>query len=179
MFKDIDPQIRTFLLVTVALSVSVWHDAFNLGAFGVIFFDKILLIWATATSVLLGLIFLPFNHAPVRWRNLVMMAIPTIWVAAAFFHNARPTGDKFDLLFWGLGAMVTLICLPYTIYVVVSIISPEFLQLEGLKIKLALMLVVLTIGLIGYWAGRNNFLFLTCEDFKISGQELPNNCYRQ
>lgn len=175
---DVDPKIRTFLLVAVALSVSIWNDAFNLGAFGVIFFNKLMLIWVTATAVLLGLIFLPIDLPTNRRGGLIIMAIPTLWLGAAFFQTSLPTGVWFDILFWWLGPIVTLICLPFTIYVVGSIISPEFMQLEGVKSKAALLLVVLIIGLTGYWAGLNNHLFLTCEDFKISGNDIPKNCQR-
>jgi hypothetical protein len=54
--------ISKVFLYTITLSVAYWPVAFNLGAFGVIFFDQVLAVWAAATATLIAHLILPKNQ---------------------------------------------------------------------------------------------------------------------
>ena len=57
-----------------------------------------------------------------------------------------------------------------------QIVSPPASgQMSACKI-VALFGIVIMIGVVGFLIGRNNHIFLTCEDFKVSGNALPARC---
>lgn len=167
-------KTKTFLLSAVAVSVTMWNLSFNLGAFGVIFFSDIFTAWVTASATFLACLLLPPKQSPVRKQGLLIMAFPTLgFLLSALETNiTNPVVRTVSLL---TGAVTYAFCLPYTLNVIFSITQSEVVSLSR-KLFKKLILVALIIGLTGYFVGSHNYLFLSCFDFKISGNDLPQNC---
>lgn len=184
--KDIEDQIdttlentgkavRTFVLCSVAVATSVWGIAFNLGAFGTVFFDDLFTVWVVATAVLLGLLIVPGGQKILRWYSVAILLSPTFWLVLNYLElsSGLLVAESFVFL---MGIAIGVICLPYSIYLVVTILIPDLISLKGNDIKIRIASVGLIIALVGLFVGRNNNMFLTCEDFKVSGNDLPANC---
>ena len=172
--KNFSPQTKSFILSTVAVSITIWNVSFNLGAFGDIFFNDFFTVWVIASVTLLCCLLLPKRQSPVGRLGLLIMAFPTVGFMFSFLDNitVNPAIGTMDLFISGIAYVI---CLPYTIHVIYSIHHQEIVGLsKKLFIKVALIAVI--IGMIGYSIGSHNYLFLTCSDFKISGNDLPTNC---
>lgn len=175
-FDNAGKTLRTFVLSSVAIATSVWGIAFNLGAFKTIFFDDLFTIWVVATAVLLALLLIPNGRKILRWYSILILLSPTIWLILNYLEMSfilTPIAQSFVFI---LGIAIGIVCLPYSIYLVVTILNPDLISLKGNDIKIRIALVGLIIGLVGFFVGKNNNMFLTCEDFKISGNDLPVNC---
>jgi hypothetical protein len=172
----IRPEIRTFVLGTIALSTATWTVAFNLGAYRTIFYSNIFTVWVTVTAILLVVLLVPERDVPVPWWGKLLMLVPTLGVALVYTDSNISEREISNWFAIGLGLFAFLVCLPYALYVVVNVVNADLLDLPDNRLKVYLVIIVLLIGLMGYWAGANNHLFLTCGDFKIAGDELPANC---
>ena len=163
---------RATLLITVTAASVAFGIGFNLGAFDTIFFDALLSVWVISTLVLIGSLVtsLPPNTA---WRRGVLL-LPSGWLIASLV--ADPSGeDAASRVVIGFTIIVTVICLPLIARILIAAINPEFVDLPRAH-RVAVIGAVIAFALIGYALGARNDLFLTCEDFKVSGNDLPANC---
>jgi len=176
MMDKIRPEIRTFVLGTIGLSTATWNVAFNLGAYHTIFYRNIFTVWVTVTAILMVVLLVPKRDVPVPWWGKLLMLVPTVSIALIPLTPTTNEQEILDGFVLGLSLFAFLVCLPYAIYVVVNVINPDLLNLPELRLKIYLIFIVLVVGLIGYWVGTNNHLFLTCGDFKIAGDDTPANC---
>lgn len=174
--EKIRPEIRTFVLGTIALSTATWNIAFNLGAYKTIFYSHIFTVWVTATAILLVVLLVPERDVPVPWWGKLLMLVPTLGVALVPISSIVGDSQLMNGFVIGLGTFAILICLPYALYVVVNVVNADLLELPETRLKVYLAIIVLVVGLIGYWVGANNRLFLNCGDFKIAGDDIPPNC---
>lgn len=177
-FDTAGQTVRTFVFSSVAIATSVWGIAFNLGAFKTVFFDDLFSVWVVATAVLLALLFIPGGRKILRWYSIAILLSPTFWLAFDFIELSSNNSNDTNSLVLILGIVTGFVCLPYSIYMVVTILNPDLISLKGNSIKIRILSVGLIIALVGFFVGRNNNMFLTCEDFKISGNDLPKNCRR-
>ncbi len=152
------------------------HIAFNLGAYGTIFYHNIFTVWVTVTTVFLVVLLVPERDVPVPWWGKLLLLVPTLGVVLLPINSIASNSEITNWLVIGLGVFALLVCLPYGIYVVVNIVNADLLELPETRLKIVLVIIVLVVGLIGYWMGANNHRFLTCGDFKIAGADLPKNC---
>ena len=178
MYENIEKPTKQFILTTVGLSLVVWDISFNLGAFKTIFFDKLFFIWTVCTVVLLTLIFLPRTVRPIGWPGFIAMLVPSMWLLFSGVNDKLAQSPVLDLIETGLLVIITLLCLPYIGYVIISVSQSGVLSIQPRNLVMVLIAITLFIGLAGYLIGANNDLFLTCQDFKVSGSELPINCRR-
>lgn len=172
----IRPEIRTFTLGAVALSTAAWNIAFNLGAYHTVFYRNILVVWVTVTAIFFVTILLPEQDVPVPLWGKLLMLVPTIGLLLMPISAQSTMGWAVDWLLIGLSVFAFLICLPYAIYVAVNIINADLLALPETRLKVYLLLIVLVVGLIGFWMGANNYRFINCGDFKVAGDDQPANC---
>lgn len=163
---------RATLLISVAASSVGFALGFNLGAFDVVFFDGLLTIWVTATIVLIASVVTALP--PQNWWARIVLLIPTGWLILAWLSDPAGTDTASDVLF-ALTLATTLLCLPFLAWVLVSVINPDFLHLP-LGNKVAVVAAVLLFVLAGFGIGARNDVFLNCDDFKVSGNDLPTNC---
>jgi len=163
---------RATLLITVAASSVAFALGFNLGAFNVVFFDALLSIWVTATIVFIGS--LMTKLPPRTWPGRIVLLAPTMWVVLAVIADPAGTDAASDALF-AVTLVVTLLSLPFIAWVLVSAINPDFLRLPPPN-RIAVIAAVLVFALAGFGFGARNDLILNCDDFKVSGNDLPTNC---
>ena len=174
-------EARVFLLSAIALSASVFSVAFWFGVFGVVFFENLFSIWVIATSTLLASLFvrraLPLPTG-LRWRRRFVLALPTLWLVL----EAVLVGMGLDDRAWAVWAIwlsmiaVAFVTMPYLVYLVVVAVVPDIDQLRQVQHRLALVSIALVIAVAGIAIGANHQLFLTCQDFKVSGSDLPSDC---
>ncbi len=166
------PSDRATLLVTVASATVAFMLGFNVGAFGIVFFDQLLLVWVIATIVLVASII--SDLPPNTWPRRLILLLPSLWVLAAWVDSAQDVleGDRI-VFFLTLG--VTAVALPFVAWILVTAINTDFEELP----RSNKLLVIAAVGIaivVGFGVGARNDFILTCEDFKISGNDLPANC---
>jgi hypothetical protein len=174
--KSIDPRLRTLLLMVVGLSYPAWDVGFELGAYGQIFFEKIFTVWAISTALFTTFVATPNLRVVVPRLGWVALATPSFWLFFLLVFRSMPDHKAAGMAVFGLGIVSYVVCLPYVLYLGISVAYPELLNVRGARSKL---LVVLLIGLLlaaGVGAGTKHRWFLTCEDFEVSGNFAPANC---
>ncbi|NJP06439.1 MAG: hypothetical protein HC837_12845 [Chloroflexaceae bacterium] len=175
LLRDTTPEIRVFLLSVFAGAIAVWDVGFNLGVYGVIFFDKILAIWVGATATLIVCLIVPREHSPIKPPGLILLLVPSLWPLVSFLFPEETQTFLIDqILFW-IGLTVYFLCMPYTIYLIMCITNSEIISLP-ISFRNRAFLIILIIAACSFVMGVNNHLFLTCYDFKVSGNEVPSNC---
>ncbi len=166
------PAERATLLIAVASSSVAFMLAFNLGAYGEVFFDQIFTVWITATIVFIASIIsrLPPNGWPAR----LLLLLPSVWLLVAWIDNPR-NEDAGESLLLILTLLITVVALPFVAWLLVATINPDFRDLPRSN-KLAVGGVVVVFFVAGLFFGARNDVLLTCDDFKVSGNDLPDNC---
>jgi hypothetical protein len=76
----------------------------------------------------------------------------------------------------GILVVATILTSPVVLWVVARLLAPDYFILPGRRVKIALLVIVATVALIGYLVGRYNYHFLTCEEFLVAGDNAPANC---
>jgi hypothetical protein len=156
------------------MAVAVWWPAFTLGAWGTFFFDQMLTIWAAATAAFFVVVFQP-RPTPRRWFRAAVLLVPSLWLVLSFTLN-EDTNDLGAAILDLFAVLVAVIGLPFTIWVLARIMWPDFgSDISRPRIVLALCAVAL-VAVISYGLGANQFRFLTCSDFTISGNSEPPHC---
>ncbi len=168
---------QTFVIATVSLSLVVWNLAFNLGAFDTIFFDKMFSVWVICTVLLLTQIVLPKTYRKLTILGALALFAPSFWVILQYLDVMPGFSIEVSELLYLLSFILTIICLPYTVYLVMSFLQEEVVALRPRRLMVWLFVITASIGLVGYFVDANNDIFLFCEDFKVSGNDLPTNCY--
>lgn len=168
---------KAFLLAAVGLALGVQNIAFNLGAHGTVFYNRILPVWAISLAVLLAVWTLPSSERPVNRFGQFALAAPTLWLLLEIFGNTKPNWSWFDELLLIVGLGVVLVVLPYTAYLLISITQEEAVTIRPKRLLSYLIAITILVGLLSFWLGANNDVLLTCEDFRVAGDALPNNCY--
>jgi hypothetical protein len=160
------------------MSTAVWEITFNLGVFNTIFFEHGFTIWVASTAAFLASLFVnrPNDEPLLSWRGRFVMLLPTVWLLLILISEP-PAQDRAaaGLVFW-MTIAVVVIALPYLLYVIVLVVTPDLVDLKDRKLLYALAGIVLSIGVIGYGVGARNELFVTCYDFQVSGNDLPPRC---
>ncbi|MEM7121533.1 MAG: hypothetical protein AAF563_09680 [Pseudomonadota bacterium] len=172
-------DIKIFMLSTISLSVAAWDIAFNLGVFNTIFFDKVFTVWAASTAALFASFFVPppaDRKRLVSWRGRFVLLIPTLWMLVDLESGVSLTGTEIDAQLSWLSLIVAVVTLPYTLYVLVIMVTPDLINLKQPLFFVVMFAIVAFIALVGYAVGYYNEDFLTCQDFIVSGNDTPARC---
>jgi hypothetical protein len=172
-----EKRVRTLVVGAVGISIPIADVAFNLGAYGAVFYGRMITLWAVTTTTTLCLIALGGEQRRIGRVGLALMTIPTLAIAAQFSANQLLTETPvlravFVAVF--LAAMV--LAFPYTLYVVASIIDEDLLDLGDLRTKVALIIIAVVVGGTSFLVGVEQRFFLTCDDFEVSGNHVPADC---
>lgn len=169
-----DEPERATGVVAVGMCITIWWPAFTLGAWGQLFFDQILTVWAAATAALFVVVFRSHGEHH-RKRRAAALLLPTLWLVLAIVVEDR--GGVLDILTDTLGHTVAILGIPATIWVLARIIWPEFGAGDLPPARRILVISsVLVIALTSYLLGVNHAAFLTCGDFSLSGNSEPQGC---
>lgn len=176
--RVISEEVRTFLLSAIAMSVAAWNVAFFLGVFNAIFFDRVFAVWVAATAVLIGSFILPGErlHLPFGWVGRFILALPTLWLLAVLFEERTVEQVVTNPIVLWTGIITGLVSLPYLLYVGVILVTPGDRGISNPRLVVALVTIVVVIGAVGFVIGRHNHVFLTCYDFRVSGNDVPDRC---
>ena len=178
-FDNLDPGIRAFILISVALAYPAWDFGFDFGVYDKLFFDKIFVAWSISTALLITLIVIPKEHLQIPRMAWAATAIPTVWLLLVLANWAAPTDLLLRKTVTLIGFLAYLACFPYVIYMALAIAYPEFLGMRKKGPAVGILLVILFIGGTGYLVGSNHTYLLTCRDFEVSGSFIPTDCRRR
>lgn len=166
------PSDRATLLIAVGSATVAFTVGFNYGAFGVVFFDQVFAVWVISTIVFVASI--ATRIEPQTWPRRLVLLIPSLWLIISWLSNNTDLEriDDFAVVFT---VIVTLIPLPFVGWILVTTINSDFAELPRGN-KAAVMGAVVVFLVAGLVLGARNDLVLDCDDFKISGNDLPENC---
>ena len=175
-FEEIDPGVRAFILIVIAIAYPAWDVGFEIGAYGRLFFEKIFVAWSISTALFVVLLVIPkdkFRVPTVAWFATV---IPSLWLVLALSICAAPDVKLLGYALTISGFVAYLACFPYVIYMAISVAYPELLRVRQRKAQVSLAAIILGLVAAGFVVGKNQTHFLTCEDFEISGLYVPADC---
>ena len=166
------PSDRATLLIAVGSASVAFMVGFNYGAFGVIFFEQVFTVWVIATIVFVASIFTRIE--PNDWSRRLLLLLPSLWMVLSWLSNNTDL-ERIDEAALVFTIIVTFVALPFVGWILITTINSDFANLaRGNKIAvLAAVGVFLAVGL---FLGARNDLVLDCNDFKVSGNDLPTNC---
>ena len=163
---------RATLLIATATASGAFVIGFNFGAFDVVFFDALLTVWVVATIVLVASFIT--SLPPRNWLGRLILLIPSVWILLAWI--ADPAGeDAASEALYVFTLILTLVTLPLIAWILVSAVNPDFLHLPRPN-RMAIIAALVVFALAGWAIGTRNDVFLNCDDFKVSGNDLPDNC---
>ncbi len=160
--------------VVVGVCVALWWPAFTLGAWGTLFFDQLLTIWVIATAALVIVLVQPRGF-PHRIRKAIALLVPSVWLVLAFSLDTD-TNNLLAIIVDLVGLLSALVGVPFTIWVLVRILWPDFGGGITRARRWILLAAILAITVCCYLLGAFQASFLTCEDFEISGNSDPPGC---
>lgn len=158
----------------VGMAAIAWWPAFTLGAWKEIFFDDILALWAASTA---AFVFVLVERRPLGGRlgRALVLLLPSLWLLLNFVADDETTDFGLALLdLAGLAAVI--VGIPFTLWVLVRIVWPDFATETRRRTKWLIVLVVFGVTAASFVLGLNQASFLTCEDFALSGNSEPPGC---
>ena len=172
--QDSAPEVRTFLISTIGAALVASDVAFNLGAFHTVFFGRRHQLAVVLSVVVLGTIVLR-RRLRVHWALLVVLSVPMLWV---LFRLAVPNREPGSVTGNVDGALFVLMIMLYPVafWIVLRLLAPDYFAIPNLRLKVMSMLIVLLIAALGYGIGEFNGRFMSCNEFKVSGYDLPADC---
>ncbi|SDG46950.1 hypothetical protein [Microbacterium pygmaeum] len=161
-------------VVMIGISIAAWWPAFTLGAWGELFFDQILTLWAASTA---AFVFVLVERRPVgpRLVRAFLLLMPTLWLALNFAVD-DDTQDLATAIVDLVAIVAVLIGLLFTVFVLVRIMWPDLGSEIPRRTRWLVVLVVAGITVASFLLGVNNARFMTCQDFEISGNSRPPTC---
>lgn len=161
-------------LVTIALTT--WPIAFNLGAYGAVFYQDVFQVVVVST---VGFV-LTVMKSPYRGRTLwftrIALASPFVWMAlAVILYDSLGTAVS-NPGYGLLGLVVAVVSIPVVLRLLIDMFASDLTTVREPRLLATGVAVIMLIAVIGFAVGRNNDAFLTCEDFKIAGSDQPANC---
>lgn len=178
MLREIDKEtgveLRTLIVTAIGASVAVWDIAFWLGVQGHIFYSKLFSLWVSATVVLLVALLVPKHDRFLSRWGIFALTTPTIWfVINSMISVVSPTW--IDELAWFVALLVFVFTIPYILYILFQLVETDALQLSS-AYRNRLIGIVLVIAIMGYLVGSNHVYFVSCEQFSLSGDNVPADC---
>ncbi|MGI9586088.1 MAG: hypothetical protein ACR2N7_10910 [Acidimicrobiia bacterium] len=170
--SDASLASRATVLITAGSGSIAFMLGFNYGAHGVVFFEQIFTVWVVATVVLVASVFTRVE--PRTWGRRLILLIPSLWIVISWLAN-NTDAERIDDLVLAFTLAVTLAALPFVGWILVTTINSDFAELPNRSKAFVLGSVALFL-VIGFLLGARNDLILTCDDFKVSGNDLPTNC---
>jgi len=167
--RDVPVGVAMVGMVAIA-----WWPAFTLGAWGEVFFDDILALWAASTA---AFVFVLVERRPVGGRlvRAFVLLLPSVWLVLNFVVADDTTDLALAIVDLAAIAAV-LLGIPFTLWVLVRVVWPDFATETRRRTKWLIAVVVLGVAVTSFVLGLNQEHFLTCGDFAISGNSEPPGC---
>jgi len=160
--------------LAVATSALAWWPAFTLGAWGIIFFEQLMLLWAVSTAAFVVLVLAGARQSFSRWRVAALL-VPTAWLVLALLTPTGQGGGLADVA-QVIGTVITIAGVPTMAVLLLQVASPTAVNVRDRRDRLVAGVAVLVVVVMSYGAGALNANFLTCGDFTVSGNSAPPGC---
>ena len=160
-------------VAVVAAALLVWWPAFDLGAYGVIFFNQVLSLWAASTAIFLVSL-TAGRRALVSWPRRLALLLPSLWLLLAFVLPEGGAKPWSRALFF-LAVVLTLAGIPFLAALLLRVTISGYEQMPSRRRLLAAGLVAI-VAVASFVLGQFNNRFLTCNDFTVSGNDTPPGC---
>lgn len=175
MTKYSSTEAGIFFMALMALCLASSPVSFALGAYGEVFYDTILSIWIASLAALFAGFVIGQTREGERYLSvwgILVLLVPSALMFSGWwgkYWSALQT-----ILEWLL-----LLALPYYAFLLVSVAAPEAAELHDKRLRAYLALGFIALNGISFFIGVHNDWFFTCADFRVAGDELPLNCWRQ
>ncbi|WP_189295966.1 hypothetical protein [Streptomyces cinerochromogenes] len=168
--RQIDPTLRGMATASAGGTLVIWWPAFTVGAYDAVFFDDMLALWAVATAVLLSGAVL-WRRGVLPWAGALALFLPSVWIV---LDMVAPRSQGFPYLHY-FEVVLTMVGAPMLTWLLSRILLPDYAALPALQ-RLGAVAVTVVVGLLAFLLGQFNYLFLTCADFDVSGNNVPPHC---
>jgi len=166
-------MVQATSVAVVAADLVVWWPAFDLGAYGVIFFNQFLSLWAASTAVFLASL-TAGRRARLSWARRLALLIPSLWLLLAFaLPEAGP--EPWSRALFYLAIVLTLAGAPFIAALLLRVTIAGYEQIPSRR-RLVAAAVVGFVAIVAFGLGQFNNRFLTCNDFIVSGNDTPPGC---
>ena len=173
-------QANQFFISAILIALAVWPMAFDLGAYGTVFYDSLMQMVVVSLVALGAGLYVgrnsvgrPYLSGPGR----LVLLLPLLWVLAEVLADARP-GPVTEVISLVMSLATALLALPLIIHIMMRVTMPEATQVRNPRLSRGLVLVALLVAAASWLVGRHNNLVFTCRDFTISGDFEPENCWK-
>jgi hypothetical protein len=165
-------------VAAVTLGLVTWPIAFNLGAYGEIFYDDIFRV-VVASSILFVIVAVnPPYSAPAIWIVRAALALPLLWVLVSGYVVGSTSEAMTRPVFVAWLVLVAVVSVPITLRLLVDLFTPDVSRTGSRRLTVSIVLLVAAVAAIGFTAGWQNPRFMTCADFAVAGSSEPENCAR-
>lgn len=165
-----------FGIAVVTISIVIWPIAFNLGAYGVVFYEDIFLFVVVATAGLAVSLLASPKTGGQRWYVNVALVAPLVWFALAATFTDSTADAATNPILGPLALATAIVSLPAALRLMIEMFVPGFRSYESRRLLVGGLVVLIGMAGAGYLVGANNDFFLTCADFKVAGSDEPENC---
>lgn len=163
-------------VASVTLGLITWPIAFNLGAYGEVFYEDVFR-FVVASSILLVIVgFSPPYSAPTIWFVRAALASPLLWVVVSGYvvGSTSEAMNRPGFVLWLIA--VAVVSVPITLRLLVDLFAPDVSHSGSRLLTGSIVLLVIVVGIAGITAGWQNPRFMTCADFTVAGASEPANC---
>ncbi|MDX2382159.1 MAG: hypothetical protein QNM02_20670 [Acidimicrobiia bacterium] len=168
-----------FAIAIVTMSIVVWPIAFNLGAFGEVFYLDVFQFVVVASAGLgISLLSSPY-HGGRRLFTSLALAAPAAWFVLAVVVTESTAEAATGPVLGPLAFVIAVVAVPVVLKMVTDMFVPGFRAFDQRKLLYGGLAIIVAIAVVSFAAGRNNQRFLTCGDFKVAGSDQPSNCQQE
>ncbi|NKB76522.1 MAG: hypothetical protein GKR96_05620 [Gammaproteobacteria bacterium] len=172
-------QGSTLIVAAIGLAIPAWSIAFNLGVYGTVLYNHLFIILAASIAILLSAFVLrksEFKQARLGWCQILLLILPSAWLLLEIVLH-QTTSPYFLTLRFVMSLATGLVSLPYIAYYLVIAIIPGVDGITTMKHKMGLFIIVAIVSGIGFLSGQYHYYVLSCNDFQLAGDSVPDNCW--
>ncbi len=168
-----------FAIGVVTISLVVFPIAFNLGAYGHVFYEDVFRFVVAATAGL-GVSILASPYSGWRkWFTDVALGAPAVWLLLAATLTDSTADAATDPVLGTAALVIGVVSVPTVLVMLLDMFVPGVRTYSSLRLLAGGVAIIVLIAAAGFAIGTNNDRFLTCNDFKVAGSDLPDNCARE
>ncbi|MDH3752722.1 MAG: hypothetical protein OEU32_02520 [Acidimicrobiia bacterium] len=165
-------------VATITMALVTWPIAFNLGAYGAVFYDDVFRFVVAATVAFAVAVAASPYAGRARWLALAALVAPAVWLVLSVLLFDSTAAAASDPVFGVVGLVVAVVSIPTVLKLLMDLFVPELTSLDDTRLMLAAAAMIALVAASGFAVGTNNDAFLTCDDFVIAGSTEPTNCSR-
>ena len=114
------------------------------------------------------------RQVKVNWWLLGLLSIPMFWI---FFRLAvTPRENSLTSTIDSVLFILVVMLYPMVFWIVLRLLAPEYFPIPNRRLKVMSVVIVIVIAFLGYAVGEQNSRFKSCNEFRVSGNDLPANC---